>query len=425
MARRSWTENAESPQGAVILGGAHGSLAVARSLGRRGIPVWFIADNHPIASYSRYIVRSLTWPGPDREGAIDRLLDLAVRNGLRGWVLFAGGDAEVQLVSRAHAELSTVFRLPTPPWEITRSALDKRLIHEHAASVGLHSPWSLYPEEPGQLGAAAGRFPVILKPTIRVGCNAFTAAKAWRADNAAELLCAYRRAVALVGHKAIALQEWIPGDGAAQFSYAAVWDRGAPCASLVARRTRQYPIDFGFTSTFVETIEQSAVEEAACRFLSPLRYSSMVEAKFKYDARDGRYKLLDVNPRIWTWIALGAAAGVDFPLIQWRLAMGQEVIPARAEAGRAWMHASRDMVAAIQLLAGRRLAPSKYFGSWLRPLTFAAAAADDPLPGIRYSGRADPCSQAASIGLLWATCCGHAADRDRRFGVALIDAVLA
>src|SRR6516165_10718359 len=30
--------------GAVILGGAHGSLSIARSLGRRGIPVWFIAD---------------------------------------------------------------------------------------------------------------------------------------------------------------------------------------------------------------------------------------------------------------------------------------------------------------------------------------------------------------------------------------------
>jgi predicted ATP-grasp superfamily ATP-dependent carboligase len=217
---------------------------------------------------------------------------------------------------------------------------------------------------------------------MRVSRNAFTAAKAWRADNAAELLRAYRRAVALVGPKAIALQELIPGDGTTQFSYAAVWDRGQPCASLVARRTRQYPIDFGFTSTFVETIEQSAVEEAACRFLSPLRFNGLVEAEFKYDARDGRYKLLDVNPRIWTWIALGAAAGVDFPLIQWRLAMGQEVTPARALPGRAWMHASRDSVAALQLVAGRRLAPSNYLGSWLHPLTFAAAAADDPLPGI-------------------------------------------
>jgi predicted ATP-grasp superfamily ATP-dependent carboligase len=42
---------------ALIVGGAHVSIAVARSLGRRGIPVWLLA-NHPIPSYSRYVKRS-------------------------------------------------------------------------------------------------------------------------------------------------------------------------------------------------------------------------------------------------------------------------------------------------------------------------------------------------------------------------------
>lgn len=55
-------------------------------------------------------------------------------------------------------------------------------------------------------------------------------------------------------------------------------------ASLVARRTRQYPIDFGVISTFVETVEQAAFEVAACRFLAALRFSGLVEIEF---ARDG------------------------------------------------------------------------------------------------------------------------------------------
>ena len=46
------------------------------------------------------------------------------------------------------------------------------------------------------------------------------------------------------------------------------------------------------------------------------------------------------------------------------------------------MHTSRDIAAAMQLLAGRRLAPSDYFASLLRPTAFAAFAADDPVPGI-------------------------------------------
>src|SRR3974390_1002198 len=88
--------------GAVILGGAHGSLAVARSLGRHGVPVWFVTHDHPIAKYSRFVAPSLEGPGPEHEGAADWLLDLAARHHLDRWVLYAGGDAEVSLVARHH-----------------------------------------------------------------------------------------------------------------------------------------------------------------------------------------------------------------------------------------------------------------------------------------------------------------------------------
>jgi predicted ATP-grasp superfamily ATP-dependent carboligase len=92
----------------------------------------------------------------------------------------------------------------------------------------------------------------------------------------------------MVGERAIVLQELIPGGGSSQFSYAAVWHRGSPVASLVARRSRQYPIDFGYTSTYVETMEQKDVEEAACGFLKSIDYSGLVEVEFKRDHRDGR-----------------------------------------------------------------------------------------------------------------------------------------
>ena len=107
----------------------------------------------------------------------------------------------------------------------------------------------------------------------------------------------YDEAAALVGHDAIVLQEFIPGNGLSQFSHAGVWDHRAPIASLVARRTRQFPIEFGFTSTLVETIENRAVEKAARRFLSSLSYDGIVELEFKFDERDGHCKLLDFNAR--------------------------------------------------------------------------------------------------------------------------------
>jgi D-aspartate ligase len=380
--RASRLANARSNvDGAVILGGAHGSLAVARSLGRRGVPVWFVTHDHPIAKYSRYVARSFDWAGPSSEGAARWLVDFAADHRLDRWVLFAGGDEEVRLVAQERAPLERAYRVVTPPWEITRVACDKRLTDEHARAVGVDSPWSRYPHGRDEVAALDCRFPVILKPRVHRGCNAFVAAKAWRVDNRAALLRRYDEAAALVGPDAIAVQELIPGGGDVQFSYAAVWSEGAPVASLVARRTRQYPVDFGFTSTLVETIDERAIEEAASRFLIALRFSGLVELEFKYDARDSRYKLLDVNPRLWTWIALAGAAGVDLPWMQWRLAHGQPVARARGLAGVRWTHASRDIVSAVQQMVSGALAPRDYWAS-PRSTTFAAFAADDPLPGV-------------------------------------------
>jgi D-aspartate ligase len=368
--------------GALIVGGAHGSLALARSLGRRGIPVAFLTGDHPIASYSRYTSRSFTWAGAGQDDAIEFLQSLARREHLEGWVLIPGGDAELRTLSQHHADLGSVFRLAFPPWETVRWAHDKRLTYQRAAELGIDYPLGYHPRDLQEVAQLDCRFPVVLKPTVHERRNAFTRAKAWRVDDREQLLARYREAAALVGEGAIVLQEMIAGAGSAQFSYAAVWHRGAPVASLVARRTRQYPLEFGYTSTFVETVEQKEVEAAACRFLASLDYSGLVEVEFKHDQRDGRYKILDVNARAWTWNALGTIAGVDFAHVLWRLAVGEEVAPARGHAHVGWMHGSRDLTAAgLEMLRGR-LTPAEYLRSWRMPLVFAAFAKDDLRPGL-------------------------------------------
>jgi predicted ATP-grasp superfamily ATP-dependent carboligase len=368
--------------GALIIGGAHGALALVRSLGRHGIPVCYLTDDHPIASYSRFTERSFTWTGPDAAGAIEFLKCLARDHRLDGWVLIAAGDAELRLLSQHHAELSTVFRLAVPPWETIRFAHDKRATYERAAALGIDCPRGYNPRDLAELASLDCRFPVVLKPTVREQRNAFTRDKAWRADDRESLIARYREAAALVGERGIVLQELIPGDGSAQFSYAAVWWNGAPVASLTARRTRQYPLEFGYTSTFVETMEQTDIEEAAAKFLASINYSGLVEVEFKRDPRDGRPKLLDVNARAWTWNALGQIAGVDFGHVLWRLMTGEAVAPVRATASVAWMHGSRDILAAALGMMAGRLTLADYLRSWQKPLVFAGIAKDDLIPGL-------------------------------------------
>jgi predicted ATP-grasp superfamily ATP-dependent carboligase len=376
--------HAQAPASALILGGAHGALVIARSLARRGIPVDIVA-NHALPRFSRHIRRRYSWdespqgPGPH---ALTELLALARREGLAGAVLFAGGDTEVRFIAGNHAALAPVFRLTTPAWDALRHLFDKRLMHEYAAALGLAVPLVWTPRARAEVETLPVRFPLVLKPTIRTVENAFTLAKAWRADDRATLLARYDEAAALVGADEVVLQDLIPGGGEAQYSYAAVCDRGKPVAELVARRRRQYPVEFGYTSTFVETVACAEVEDAGRRLLASLDYTGIAEVEFKHDHRDGRYKLLDVNARIWTWGELGAAAGVDFSYALWRVACGEAIAPLRPNRDVAWLHTSRDLVAAAHEMLRGTLTPAAWLRSLARPLTFAAFALDDPLPGL-------------------------------------------
>lgn len=368
--------------GALVIGGALGSLDLARSLGRRGIPVRFLTSDNTITRYSRYTVASAICPNPSDPGALEWLLDYAQANALRGWALFPGGDPEVRFVAEHHEALAELFRMTTPSWEVVRWAHNKRLTYERADELGIDYPHVYCLRSRADIENGELRFPLVLKPTSRDSANSFTTAKAWRVEDRAELLALFDRAAELVGEGDVVCQEYVPGDGTTQFSYAALCDRGVPVASLVARRTRQYPVEFGKTSTFVESCLNEEVAAASRRFVESLGYTGLVELEFKYDPRDQRYKLLDVNPRLWNWISLGAAAGVDFPFLAWRLAMGDQVSPVEGRPGVAWIHASRDAVSAFQLLADRKISVSDYARSLSMSLRPAVFALDDLLPGL-------------------------------------------
>jgi len=365
------------------MGGDYRGLGVVRSLGRRGIPVWVLhEDGQLLATLSRYARRRLAWrPGDDAE-RVGFLLDAASKHNLKRWVLIPTGDENAALVARHHTELSERYQLTTPPWDILRWAYDKRLTYQLADELQVGHPWTLCPRSRSELAEANCSFPVILKPAFRNKFNRFTAAKAWRVDDRQSLLARYDEACAFVDPEVLMVQEVIPGGGEAQFSYAAICQDGRRLASLVARRLRQFPMDFGRASTCVETVDEPAVVEPSARMLEAMKFTGIVELEFKHDRRDGQYKLLDINPRVWGWHSLGPRAGVDFSYLLWLQACGAAVLPSRPQIGVRWVRASTDLrTVALEILRGR-LSLSEYSRSLRGPRAAAIFAADDPLPGL-------------------------------------------
>jgi predicted ATP-grasp superfamily ATP-dependent carboligase len=368
--------------GAVILGGAHGALSAARGFGRKNIPVVVVTDEHPLPKLSRYVSQSFVWPGPTSPQAAEWLTGLALGHHLQDWLLIPCADPEVKCVAENLARLRQVFKVLSPDWATLQRVCDKGLLANTAAAAGVAFPREYRIRSAEEADRIEITFPVVLKPAMRMERNAFTSSKAWRADSRSELKWLYREAASLVGHDNVVVQELIPGAGEAQFSYAALWAANAPVLEMVARRTRQFPIQFGHTSSFVELIDDDAVMVAGRKLLSSIGFEGLVEVEFKFDARDGSYKLLDVNPRPWSWFELGEASGLELPVAMRDIVLGKNIEPARAQAGGAWIHVSKDVVVAIQLAARGQLNLGEYLRSLRQKLTFATFAWDDPLPGI-------------------------------------------
>jgi len=371
------------PPGAVVIGGDYQGLGIVRSLGRMGVPVCVIDDEHSISRFSRYATHGIRVQDLRQEQAIvETLLRIGRSLNLQGWVLFPTRDEIVAALSRNCSRLSEVFRVPVPLWSIVQSMLDKRNTYELAKQLGIPFPKTWSPLTEDALDQIDNPFPLVLKPAIKEHFFYATKAKAWRINSRAELHLMFRRASQLMGANEVLIQDMIPGDGRQQFSYCAFFKEGKAIGSMVTRRRRQHPHDFGRASTFVETIDLPALEALSNRFLRSINYYGLVEVEFKLDPRDGQFKLLDVNARTWGYHALGTHAGVDFPSLLYRDQLSRPVEPCRGRPGVSWIRLLTDVPTGLLDVAAGRLRFRDFVHSVRNFHIEAVFASEDPVPGL-------------------------------------------
>jgi D-aspartate ligase len=369
--------------GGVVLGGDSQGLGIARSLGRHGVPVCVVDDETSISRVSRFVQHAVRVR--DLRGESSLLDALALARGrfsLSGWVLYPTRDEQVAALAANRDLLARDFRVPTPGLASIRYVWDKRETYRLAEQLSIPIPRTWFPCSEADLDAIDVSSPLVVKPAIKEHFFYTTHAKAWRADNRAELTAAFRRAAEIVEDGEVIVQELIPGGGQQQYAYCALVRAGQPVASMTVRRCRQHPSDFGRASTYVETISLPELAEPSIRFLQKIDYYGLVELEFKHDARDGAYKLLDVNARTWGYHSLGQAAGVDFPYLLFRDQLGNAVGEAHARPGVRWIRLTTDVPNAVRDISAGKLRARDYLRTLFAVDTEAVFSLRDPLPGL-------------------------------------------
>jgi D-aspartate ligase len=369
--------------GGVILGGDSQGLGIARSLGRHGIPVCVIDDETSISRASRFVQHSVRVHDLRSESSLlDALAVARNRYGLSGWVLYPTRDENVAALAANRDTLARDFRVPTPSVASIRHVWDKRETYQLAEKLSISIPRTWFPRSEADLDDIEVSGPLVVKPAIKEHFFYATHVKAWRADDRIELAAAFRRAAEIVDDGEVIVQELVPGGGQEQYAYCALFRAGEPVASMTVRRCRQHPSDFGRASTYVETISLPDLAQPASKFLKNIDYYGLVELEFKHDARDGAYKLLDVNARTWGYHSLGGPAGVDFPYLLYQDQLGRPIGEAHARPGVRWIRLTTDVPNAVRDISARKLRARDYLRTLFSVNTEAVFSLRDPLPGL-------------------------------------------
>jgi D-aspartate ligase len=379
-----------TPPVVVIHVGCASGLGVIRDLTQEGVPVLALdPDPNALGMYSR-LAPGMVCPDPERdeEAFVSFLEELGRRLPQRAVVL-PTHDEYIWPLSRHAERLSPWYAIPFSRWDVMERVRDKRAQMEAAWRCGVDTPKTVFIAKGDDLEAAAAAvpYPALLGP---VESPAFEEAcfrgAPLEVRTPADLMRIHPKVEDL---GLLMLQERVPGGDDALFTVGAYLDSSSrPLAVFTGHELRRHPHGSGSCLVGISRWDQE-LADAGIRLLEELRCWGVSQVEFERDARDGRYYLMGVNPRHWTWHSLATACGVNLSYAAYRDAIGRPFVAQRQVDGLKWVAATEDVPLGLIEIARGRLDAGPWLRSYrgVRVRLAGVLTPRDPLPGIVNAGR--------------------------------------
>jgi D-aspartate ligase len=365
----------------------HGALGVMRSLGRLGVRVYGVHSTHrPPASFSKYCRRAfaLDLDHTPPEQSVDRLREIARGIGARP-LLLPTNDESALFVAHNASALQEAFRFPVNPVQVVLSLYDKRAMYLLAKQLSIPTPDTVFPESPEEVLEFCERvqFPVMLKASDNIHTSRHAGKKMVIARSKDELIGHYRT-MEDGSHPSLMIQEYIPGGDDSVWMLNGYFDEHSECLfSMTAKKIHQTPVYTGMTALGV-CLPNPAIEAATRTVVRAVGYKGILDIGYRYDARDGLYKLLDANPRLGATFRLFVGDnGMDVTRAEYLHFIGQPVPVSNMCTGRKWIVEDADLVSCIRYYRDGALSLRDWLGSYRGIQECAWYASDDIVPFLR------------------------------------------
>lgn len=373
----------DRPVPAVVIGtGGPNTLAICRSLGRRGVPTSVIAKKASVLRASRYCHHVVPVESFDHTAHFGRALLLLADRLRQRPVLFSCSDESTRAIARVTNVIQSRYRPVVDPVRAA-SLLDKALQHELAKAAGVDLPRTHVLTEPGDLDVLREGFPfpAICKPTGD-GVNPNFAWKTLTLHDAKDARAKLLPCLAM-GNGKIIIQEFIGGeDSDVLFCLAVCRKDGSLWAAMTGRKLRQYPPDAGVMASGVsESLPR--VLDASQRLFRAAGLGGLIGVEYKQDPVSGRIVLIEISTRSDNFIGIAPASGVDLPYLAYLRTLGRHLPPIPAQRDDVkWICGMLDFSSARKLIAAKRLSWPDYLWSLRGQKTWAIFTPEDPMPFV-------------------------------------------
>jgi len=240
-------------------------------------------------------------------------------------IVFPTDDLQLENLHKLHNKINSFCFLPFNQ-ENLQSCLDKHVQYSYCEELGIPYPKTIYIHEKKDLkNIELIQFPILLKPSKRDDLKR-KVFRNLKIDSPDDLNKVKKRIKSYLdaGIKFLA-SEIIPGDEDCIYAYVAYRDmNGKILNEWTGKKLAQYPDSFGvFASASNEAPEEVKIQGR--KLLDNMDIKGIAQPEFKYDARDKKYKLMEINLRSMMWHRVGNLSGVNLQYSQYLDAMGEKV----------------------------------------------------------------------------------------------------
>ena len=376
---------------AIAVGSGYTGLGTLRSLAQAGIPAYSACPSDDVSTRSRWYRPTpgpVRWNGSIGHEALRILEDMPLAKA----VLIPGADdAALWLSQIPNSALSERYKVSSSSRESLQILQDKARFGEFLAQTGIPHPRTFTIKSFDDIAAIpfAELDRVFIKPADSQSFRRVIGEKGVWAKDRSEFMEVWHQ-LDEKGFKLIA-QEYVPGSGADHYLIDGFRDRDGALPGLFARRReRLYPPDFG-NSTYSRSIPLSEVGsalESLTMLLEKLQYRGIFSAEFKRDARDGEFRLIEVNTRAWWYVEFAARCGVNVCRMAYEDALDLPVAPASRNypIGKSCANLVSDIKSVLAQDPATRSPLLTNLGQWTR-CYYHVFRIDDPGPGLLTSWR--------------------------------------